>query len=214
MKKKLAAILAILMLAASLTACGGNGGTAAPAEAKVVNMFLTPAQLEYRNMRPDYNYYLTAYSMEELTLLDDGTYCLQLMSATFSALELAESTSDAKGNERLNQVVKIYGTYTSKPNEFDDYYLDVTLSAPTRAVSCYDQTYWLDTANWTEEMGKRVRPATSYDPTTGAPVVDPESPALSAEDYLKTITFQGAEIQANQKSATFDFIDMGIRTIM
>lgn len=208
MKKAITVILAALLLICTLTGCGGS---AAPA--KVQNIFLSPAQLTYQNMRPQYNYYLTTYSMEELTLMDDGTYCLQLMSSTFSALELAESTSDAKGNERMNQVVKLYGTFTSKPNEFDDYYLDVSLSAPTRAVVSYDQSYWLDTDNWTEQMGLKVRPASSYD-DNGNPVVDPSTPAVSAEEYLKTFTFQGADIQANQKSATFDYMDLGISILM
>lgn len=212
MKKTICVILATVILVCALASCGSSGGNAAPA--KVVNMFLTQAQLTYQNMRPEFNYYLTNYAMEELTLLDDNTYCLQLMSATFSALELSENTNDAKGNERMNQVVKLYGTYTSKPNEFDEYYLDVSLSAPTRAVTCYDQTYWLDTDNWTEEMGLRVRPATSYDETTGNPVVDPNSPAVTAEQYLAAITFQGADIQANKKSASFDYIDLGISVLM
>ncbi len=210
MKKTISLILAAILLMGVLSACGSS---ASAAPAKVQNIFLSPAQLTYQNMRPEYNYYLTTYSMEELTLLDDGTYCLQLMSATFSALELAESTSDAKGNERMNQVVKLYGTFTSKPNEFDDYYLDVSLSAPTRAVVSYYQSYWLDTDNWTEQMGLKVRPASSYD-ENGNPVIDPNAPAVSAEDYLKTFSFTGADIQANQKSATFDYIDLGISVLM
>lgn len=212
MKKAISVILAAVILVCALASCSSGGGKAA--SAKVVNMFLSPAQLSYQNMRPEYNYYLTSYAMEELTLLDDNTYCLQLMSATFSALELAESTNDAKGNERMNQVVKLYGTYTSQPNEFDDYYLDVSLSAPTRVVTSYDQSHWLDTDNWSEEMGLKVRPATSYDQTTGNPVVDPDSPAVTAEEYLATITFQGADIQANRKSASFDYIDLGISVLM
>lgn len=212
MKKTISIILATVLLVCALASCGSGNDKAA--SAKVTNIFLSPAQLTYQNMRPEYNYYLTTYSMEELTLLDDNTYCLQLMSATFSALELAESTSDAKGNERMNQVVKLYGTYTSQPNEFDEYYLDVSLSAPTRVVTCYDQSYWLDTDNWTEEMGLKVRPATSYDQTTGNPVVDPNSPAVTAQEYLATVAFQGADIQANRNKASFDYIDLGISVLM
>ena len=42
-------------------------------------------------MRPQYNYYLTTFTQQEITLMDNNTYCLVLSSSTFSALELAES---------------------------------------------------------------------------------------------------------------------------
>lgn len=202
MKKLLSIILTVVLVACLFTACG-----AAP-EAKVTGMFLSPAKLSYANMRPQYNYYMTTFAHQELTILDDNTYCLIISESTFSALELAESTNDAKGNERNNSVIKYYGTYTSKVNDLDEDLLDITISAPTRVVMTNDQTYWLDTDNWTEAMGKIVVPPTGFDMTTGTPIMDENAEPWTAEQYLASKAFSDVVIQANQKTASFDFTEL------
>ena len=202
MKKLLSIILTVVLVACLFTACG------AAEEAKVTGMYLSPAKLSYQNMRPTYNYYLTTFAHQELTILDDNTYCLIVSESTFSALELAESTNDAKGNERTNSITKYYGTYTSQVNELDEDLLDITISAPTRVVKTYDQTYWLDTDNWTDQMGKLVVPATGYDQTTGAPIYDENAEPWTAEQYLKSMAFSEITIQANQKTFSFDFTEL------
>lgn len=204
MKKTLSIILAAALLVCALCSCGGAKA------AKTTGIYLSPAKLSYSNMRPQYNYYLTTFSQQELTLNDDGTYCLILSSSTFSALELAESTNDAKGNERTNSITKIYGTYTSKPNDLDEDLLDVDLGAATRVVMSYDQTYYLDTDNWNDEMGKKVVPPTGIDQTTGAAIYDENAKPLTAAEYLAGIKFKPQSVQVNQKTASFDYTDFGM----
>ena len=201
MKKLISVIIAITMIACLFTACGAE-------EAKVTGMYLSPAKLSYTNMRPEYNYYLTTFSHQELTLNDDGTYCLVVSESTFSALELAESTNDANGNERTNSITKYYGTYTSKVNDLDEDLLDVTLSAPTRVVMTNDQTYWLDTDNWTDEMGKLVVPPKGIDTNTGAAIKDENAQPWTAEQYLASKAFNEVTIQANEKTASFDYVEL------
>ena len=202
MKKssKLAALLLAGALVLSLTACGGGGSAAG----KVTGVYLSPASLSYTNMRPQYNYYLTTFTQQEITLMDDNTYCLVVSASTFSALELAESTSDAKGNERENSITKFYGTYTSQVNDLDEDLLDVKLSAPTRVVRSFDQLYWVDTANWSDAMGKAVVPA-EIDPTTGAAVANPDAQPWTAQQYLESMTFPETSVQMNTKTSSFDF---------
>ena len=202
MKKLLSIILAVAMVAVLLAGCGGS---AASGNAKTVGVYLSPAELSYSNMRPQYNYYLTTFTQQEITLLDDNTYVAIVSASTFSALELAESTNDAKGNERTNSIVKFYGTYTSQVNDLDEDLLDVVLSAPTRVVESYDQTYWLDTDNWNDDMGKKVVPPTGVDQNTGAPIYDPDAQPWTAAQYLESLSFTGASIQVNQKTASFDY---------
>lgn len=202
MKKLLSIILAVAMVAVLLAGCGGS---AASGNAKTVGVYLSPAELSYSNMRPQYNYYLTTFTQQEITLLDDNTYVAIVSASTFSALELAESTNDAKGNERTNSIVKFYGTYTSQVNDLDEDLLDVVLSAPTRVVESYDQTYWLDTDNWNDDMGKKVVPPTGVDQNTGAPIYDPDAQPWTAAQFLESLSFTGASIQVNQKTASFDF---------
>lgn len=202
MKKLLSIILAVAMVAVLLAGCGGS---AASGNAKTVGVYLSPAELSYSNMRPQYNYYLTTFTQQEITLLDDNTYVAIVSASTFSALELAESTNDAKGNERTNSIVKYYGTYTSQVNDLDEDLLDVVLSAPTRVVESYDQTYWLDTDNWNDNMGKKVVPPTGVDQNTGAAIYDPDAQPWTAAQFLESLSFTGASIQVNQKTASFDY---------
>ena len=206
MKKFMSIILAAALIVCVLAGCGGDGGSSSGG--KVTGIYLSPAQLSYVNMRPQYNYYMTTFTQQELTLMDDNTYCLIVSSSMFSALELAESTNDAKGNERTNYITKLYGTYTSKVNDLDDDLLDVTLSNPTRVVKSYDQTYWLDTDNWSDAMGKAVTPPSGYD-DNGNPIVDPDAAPWTAAQYLESVALVTTSIQVNQKTASFDFTDFG-----
>ena len=203
MKKytKLVTLFLAAAMALSLAAC--SSGKAA---GKITGIYLSPAQLSYINMRPEYNYYLTTFSQQEITLMDDNTYCLEVSAATFSALELSESTSDAKGNERENSITKFYGTYTSQVNDLDEDLLDVTLAAPTRVVRSFDQLYWADTDNWNETMGKAVTP-TQTDPNTGAPIVDENAQPWTAQQFLESVAFPETTVQVNVKTSSFDFTD-------
>ena len=203
MKKhsKLAAFALAAAMALTLAACGGGGKASA---GKVTGVYLSPASLSYANMRPQYNYYLTTFAQQEITLMDDNTYCLVVSSSTFSALELAESTNDAKGNERENYVTKFYGAYPSQANDLDEDLLDVKLSAPTRVVRSFDQLYWADTGNWNDAMGKAVVPA-DVDPSTGAPVANPDAQPWTAQQYLESLTFPETTVQLNTKTSSFDF---------
>lgn len=208
MKKKtrLAALLLAVLMMLTLAACGSDGGGGSSSAGKINGIYLSPAQLSYSNMRPQYNYYLTTFAQQELTLMDNNTYCLVVSSSTFSALELAESTNDAKGNERTNSIIKYYGTYTSQTNDLDDDLLDVTLASPTRVVTSFDQSYWADTDNWTDTMGKAVMPAET-DPNTGAKIVDETAQPWTAQQYLESVTFPETAVQVNVKTASFDFTD-------
>lgn len=191
-------VSAMLMACVCLTGCG---------QAKTTGIYLSPAKLSYTNMRPTYNYYLTTFAQQEITLYDDGTYCLVVSSSQFSALELSENTQDAKGNERANSIYKYYGKYTSAPNELDEDLLDVTLSKPTHIVASNDQSYYLDTDNWNTDMGKRVIPPTGYDSTTGQPIVDENAAPLTAEEYIANAAFAEITVQVNNKTASFDFTE-------
>ena len=198
--KKLAALVLIAAVSIvsvfALTACGST--------AKVTGIYLSPASLSYSNMRPNYNYYLTTFTQQEMTLYDDNTYCFLVSSSTFSAVELPAEGNDAKGNERTNSVTKYYGTYTSVPNSLDEDLTDVTLAKPTKITLSYDSTYYLDTESWTDEMGKRVVPG-KIDTSTGQTVVDPDAEPWTAQQYLEKAAFDEAKVQINIKTYSFEY---------
>ncbi len=161
MKKRRLIVLALSL--ASLASCGGNSSQAnedknstKQESATVVHAFTSNAKLDYSNMRPSYNYYLTTFSFETLELYSDNTYCFSYSSSTFSAVILPEEGNAAQGNERTNYINKYYGTYTSKSDELDEESLIVTASIPTRVVAFNDATYYADSANWTDQMKEKV----------------------------------------------------------
>ena len=207
MKTKLTLILCVVLALCLVAGCGE--AKEAPA-AKITGVYLSPASYEYNNMRPDYNFYLLSYAQSEVTLYDNNTYEVIVSASTFSGIELSESTNDATANERTNSITKFFGTYTSKTNDLDDDLLDVTLAKPTRIVKSFDQRYWLDTANWTETMGKYVIPAET-DPTTGAAIAGTGDP-WTAQQYLDANAFAETTIQVNVKTSSFDYSDFGVHT--
>jgi hypothetical protein len=202
MKNLKAMAFAPLALASiTLSACSG-----ASKEAKIKGVYLSPAEMSYSNMRPTYNYYLTTFTQQELTLFENNTYCLIVSSSQFSAVVLDENTNNFSGNERANYLYKFYGSCSSTVNDIDEDLLDVKLKSVSRYVASYDQQYWLDTDNWTEEMGKQVIPPKGYDTSTGAPIPDTEASPWSAKQYLDSRQFASeVEIQVNVKTCSFDF---------
>ncbi len=208
MKKKLMLVMTAVMLAVVILACAGAGNSSKGA-ANIKGVYLSPAKADYSNMRPTYNFYNYDFAQSEITLYDDGTYMIIVSDATFSAVVLDESTNDHSENERTNTITKLFGTYTSKPNDLDDDLSDVTLSKPSRIVRSYDQQYYLDTANWTEAMGKAVAPKTYDD--TGA--VTGSGDPLTAEQYLAEGAFtEEKTVQVNEKTYSFDFDNFGVHT--
>ena len=115
MKNLKAMSFATLALASlTLGACGAKN-----TEVKTKGVYLSPAVMSYSNMRPTYNYYLTTFTQEELTLFENNTYCLIVSSSQFSAVVLDENTNDFSGNERSNYLYKFYGDCSSKANDID-----------------------------------------------------------------------------------------------
>ncbi len=208
MKKKLMLVMAAVMLAVVILACAGAGSSNKGA-ANIKGVYLSPAKADYNNMRPTYNFYNYDFAQSEITLYDDGTYMIIVSDATFSAVILDESTNDHSENERTNSITKLFGNYTAKANDLDDDLTDVTFSKPSRVVRSFDQQYYLDTANWTEDMGKAVAPKTYDD--TGA--VTGSGDPLTAEQYLSEIAFtEDITVSVNEKNASFDFENFGVPT--
>ncbi len=207
MKKRLMLVMAAVMAAVLILACAGAGKSSGAA--KIKGVYLSPARANYNNMRPTYNYYLYNYTQSELTLYEDGTYMVVVSDATFSAVVLDESTSDHTENERTNAITKLFGTYTTAPNDLDDDLTDVTLAAPTRLIRSFDQQYWVDTDNWTEAMGKAVADKQVDDTGATTGYGDP----LTAEQYLAKMAFSGElKLSVNEKLASFDFETFGVPT--
>ena len=208
MKKKFMLVLAAVMVAIMILACAG-AGNASKGESKIKGVYLSPAKADYNNMRPTYNFYLYNFAQSEVTLYENGTYMVIVTDSTFSAVELAESTNDHTENERTNQITKFFGTYTAVANELDDDLTDVTFAKPTRIVKSFDQSYWLDTDNWTEKMGKATAEK-EYDGTTGE--VIGEGTPKTAADYLAANAFDEVTLSVNEKTASLDFYAFGVKT--
>lgn len=196
------AAIAVVSAAATLSlgACSGGSQT-------VEGVYLTPAELTYSNMRPTHNYYTTTFTQQELTIYDDNTYCLIVSSSTFSAVVLPDEGNDAKGNERDNSIVKYYGNYTAVENSLNPDLLEITLETPTRIVSKSDDTCYLDTDNWTDEMGEATREG-EIDMSTGQVVIPEGTPNQTAEGYLSANAFKQVVAQADTTKDQLTFISL------
>lgn len=197
------AAIAVVSAAAALSLGACSGGS----QADVTGVYLTPAELTYSNMRPGFNYYTTTFTQQELTIYDDNTYCLIVSSSTFSAVVLPDEGNDAKGNERDNSIVKYYGNYTAVENSLNPDLLEITLETPTRIVSKSDDTCYLDTDNWTDEMGEATREG-EIDMSTGQVVIPEGTPNQTAEGYLSANAFKQVVAQADTTKDQLTFISL------
>lgn len=162
-----------------------------PSEVKLTGSYASPASLTYMNMRPNYNYYVTAFTFQTLDTYSDNTYCLTVSSTSYSGLVLPQEGNDATGSERENYVIRYFGDFSSKANELDETILDVKLSVPNRIIRNQDANTFVDTADF--------KPY-SY---TGAGnnVITYET----AEDFLKAYAFKEITISVTTSTASFDY---------
>ena len=201
-----------------LAACGGNapasnsnggdGSGNTPAKvAKLSYGLSSPAEFSYHNMRPQYNYYLTTFSFQTLDLFDDGTYQLNDILMTFSAVVLPEEGQDGQGNERDNVVSRFYGKYTSAPDDLDDTILNISLDTPDRLVVFSDSSAFYDTANWTPEMAKLAGTTTQYNTDGSTSVVEGEESAI---DFLKDHAFSPVVVSSVPSQGKADYAKLSV----
>jgi len=190
----------VLSLIAVSTAAFVSCGSSEPA-AKLDAAYITPSQLTYMNVRPNYNYYITTFSYESLELYSDSSYIFTVNSATYSGLVLPEVGNGATGSARDAFTKTYYGTFTSADNSLDADTLDVTISAPTRYTflgvgsMTLSNNYFYDSANWTEDMNTKLdRKDESENPIT-----------VTGEDYLKENAFVETTVSVSKINFTFDY---------
>lgn len=207
--KKTKLIVCCLSLLA-LAGCSGNTPAASDTKpgqnaATLKAEYLSPAQMSYNNMRPNYNYYLTNFTFEALKVFSDDTYCFTISSSTFSAVILPETGNAATANERENYLAEFYGKCTSKVDDLDDDTLHYSLSAPERLVYAYDSTYFIDTANWTDAM-KEASKEKEYEFVDGQ---QKETGNVKTYDtgaaYLATHTIPAMELTVSIKNSSLEF---------
>ena len=225
--KKLLMVLVTLMLAtAMLSACsktedkeGADGDTNAETKveasaAKITGSYLSPAIMSYSNMRPTYNYYLTTYQDQMLTTYEDGTYRLMVHSTQFSAIVLPEEGNDFSGNEKTNYYTEYYGTYTQTEDELDSDLLNITISKPTRIVDTYDSSYYVDTANWTEEMTAKTTELKAAQMKQYAQYaeegeqVDTEVEDVTAQAYIDDKGFDELTFAATVSTSSIEYVEL------
>ncbi|MCQ2772781.1 MAG: hypothetical protein MJ238_05880 [Bacilli bacterium] len=184
-----------LVSMAMLASCGANGGAK---EAKLVECYISDARLSYSNMRPTYNYYLTTFDFQVLEVYDNNTYCLTLSSSQYSALILPEEGNDIQGNERSNSLWKYYGNIEkSEADELDENTKFYYLEKANRIVGSSDEGYYVDTANWTDEMkAKSADKKMEYNAETGQQTVVGTT-EYTADEYLEAKNIKDFKMEVN-----------------
>lgn len=162
-----------------------------PTDVTLTGAYISPAVLQYQNMRPANNYYLTTFSFETIQLYSDNTYCLTLYSSCFSGVVLPDLGNDATGSARESYVTRYYGTCTQKTNELDEDTLDVSLATPTRIVRNFNSNFYVDSEN--------------FHPVTGTGAYFNKVTYETKEDFMKALAFKPVDVSVSKTAASFDF---------
>lgn len=162
-----------------------------PTDVTLTGAYISPAVLQYQNMRPANNYYVTTFSFETIQLYSDNTYCLTLDSSCFSGVVLPDVGNDATGSARESSVTRYYGTCTQKTNELDEDTLDVSLATPTRIVRNFNSNFYVDSEN--------------FHPVTGTGAYFNKVTYETKEDFMKALAFKPADVSVSKTAASFDF---------
>lgn len=162
-----------------------------PTDVTLTGAYISPAVLQYQNMRPTNNYYVTTFSFETIQLYSDNTYCLTLDSSCFSGVVLPDVGNDATGSARESSVTRYYGTCTQKTNELDEDTLDVSLATPTRIVRNFNSNFYVDSEN--------------FHPVTGTGAYFNKVTYETKEDFMKALAFKPVDVSVSKTAASFDF---------
>ena len=162
-----------------------------PTDVTLTGAYISPAVLQYQNMRPANQIYWTTFSFETIQLYSDNTYCLTLDSSCFSEMVLPDVGNDATGSARESSVTRYYGTCTQKTNELDEDTLDVSLATPTRIVRNFNSNYYVDSEN--------------FHSVTGTGAYFNKVTYETKEDFMKALAFKPVDVSVSKKAASFDF---------
>lgn len=162
-----------------------------PTDVTLTGAYISPAVLQYQNMRPTNQIYWTTFSFETIQLYSDNTYCLTLDSSCFSGVVLPDVGNDATGSARESSVTRYYGTCTQKTNELDEDTLDVSLATPTRIVRNFNSNFYVDSEN--------------FHPVTGTGVYFNKVTYETKEDFMKALAFKPVDVSVSKTAASFDF---------
>lgn len=162
-----------------------------PTDVTLTGAYISPAVLQYQNMRPTNQIYWTTFSFETIQLYSDNTYCLTLDSSCFSGVVLPDVGNDATGSARESSVTRYYGTCTQKTNELDEDSLDVSLATPTRIVRNFNSNFYVDSEN--------------FHPVTGTGAYFNKVTYETKEDFMKALAFKPVDVSVSKTAASFDF---------
>lgn len=162
-----------------------------PTDVTLTGAYISPAVLQYQNMRPTNQIYWTTFSFETIQLYSDNTYCLTLDSSCFSGVVLPDVGNDATGSARESSVTRYYGTCTQKTNELDEDTLDVSLATPTRIVRNFNSNFYVDSEN--------------FHPVTGTGAYFNKVTYETKEDFMKALAFKLVDVSVSKTAASFDF---------
>lgn len=162
-----------------------------PTDVTLTGAYISPAVLQYQNMRPTNQIYWTTFSFETIQLYSDNTYCLTLDSSCFSGVVLPDVGNDATGSARESSVTRYYGTCTQKTNELDEDTLDVSLATPTRIVRNFNSNFYVDSEN--------------FHPVTGTGAYFNKVTYETKEDFMKALAFKPVNVSVSKTAASFDF---------
>ncbi|MBO4989052.1 MAG: hypothetical protein J6D37_01840 [Clostridia bacterium] len=192
--KKTTKVLLTLGCAAAM-ATSAIGLTACGSAAETTGLYTSSNKMSWSNMLPTYNYFTLTYSTEQIETLSDGTYVLTVNTVTYSNVCVGPEVPNGEetGNDRGQTTTKYYGTYTAEEDEGD---INLTLSAPTKAIYISSSTLPMDsTVTYGEDL-------VVANPGGGD--------GTSYNDYIAGVLakFNGASVYVSGTSASFKYFEL------
>ncbi|GAS83333.1 hypothetical protein [Paenibacillus amylolyticus] len=192
-KTAFTAIFMVMMLVA-LTACGsGTDGEKSGASNNPTGYYASTTNVAFTSAYPEHTFKRATFGVQSIETFADNTYILTSTGTSFSGALLFEDSGEYDVVPRGADITKYYGTVTVKD---EDGLRTLELSQPTSVIvnSSYsagaNPIGYLNTLAWTDEMGQAA---------------GGEGAALTAEQYLESVSFPATSIIVDPARASFDY---------
>ncbi len=180
----------ILVIAVSLIGCGKK------TDKELQGFYESNQNTIFTSAYPQYTYKQATFGLQTIEVYSDNTYCLTNTNSMYSGELLFNDDGTHEEVPRGAEVVKFYGSLTTKEEEG---LLTLTLSKPTAIIGNLSfatntpAAGYVNTNAWTDEMGTAA---------------GGEEGALTKEAYLDKVAFSDTEIIVDTTSSTFEYVDL------
>ncbi|AIQ51425.1 hypothetical protein [Paenibacillus sp. FSL R7-0331] len=192
--KRVSTAILTIALATGLAACGNSSNEAVSGGGQPSAVYASTTNVAFASAYPEYTFKQAIFGVQSIETFADNTYVLTSTDTFYSGHLLFNDDGKYDVVPRGASIIKYYGTLTSTDA---DGLVTLELSKPTAVIT--NSSYsagtnpigYVNTSEWTDEMGTAV---------------GGEGPALSAEEYLESVSFPETSIIVDAANDSFDYV--------